>query len=124
VLRPDLDPLRGLLIDRRRRERRRMVRALRSARAGSLFADWPAFLEGLVESPQDGRPDAGRPIVAVAGDRIAVVYRRIVRAGGAIDDASPPEPLHELGKAGRAPVPARVLRRFYPDTVVGRWPRR
>jgi CHAD domain-containing protein len=119
ALRPDLEPLRGLLQRRRAGEQRRMVRALRSARAGSIAADWSTFLSGLVASPPDDRPDAGRTIAAVAGERIAAVYWRIVKAGGAIGDASPPEALHELRKTGKE---LRYLLEFfaglYPGTVV------
>jgi CHAD domain-containing protein len=47
------------------------------------------------------RPLAGLAIEAVAGDRIRSVHRRMVRDGSAIDDASPPEALHDLRKRGK-----------------------
>ena len=47
------------------------------------------------------RPDAARPIAAVAGERIVRVYRRMVKMGRAIDDDSPPEALHDLRKKGK-----------------------
>ncbi len=119
AVRPDLEPLRALVVERRRREQRRMVRALRSARTRSLLADWETFLAELAEAPPADRPDAERRIVDVAGERIAAVYRRMVRDGGAIDDVSPPEALHELRKAGKE---LRYLLEFfaalYPGTVV------
>jgi CHAD domain-containing protein len=119
AVRPDIEPLRALLLDRRRQDQRHMVRALRSARAGSLLVDWSAFLGELVEAPHADRPDAERRIVDVAGERIAAVYRRMVRTGGAIDESSPPEALHELRKTGKE---LRYLLEFfaalYPGTVV------
>jgi CHAD domain-containing protein len=101
AFRADLEPLLSVLRTRRLIARREMVRELRSERATSLLAGWKAFLDGLVELPEDDRPDAARPIGSVAGARIRAVYRRMVRMGRAIDDSSPPEALHELRKKGK-----------------------
>jgi CHAD domain-containing protein len=117
--RSDLEPVRNLLLEHRRRERRRMVQSLRSARLDSLIADWAVFLEGLVALPGADRPDAARPIGEFAGERIARVSRQIVKAGSKIDDASPPERLHDVRKASKE---LRYLLEFfaslYPDEVV------
>jgi CHAD domain-containing protein len=116
--RSQLEPLRRLLSSRRAGERRRMLRALRSARFEALMSEWPAFLEGLGESPDAGA-DAARPIADLAAERIAAVYRRMVRLGRAIDDDSPAERLHDLRKTGKE---LRYLLEFfaslYPDEVV------
>jgi CHAD domain-containing protein len=98
---PGLEPLRELLLERRRRERRRMVRALRSERLTTLLADWGAFLEELVEAPLEDRPDAARPVKEVAAERVRAVYGSMVKAGREIDDASPPAALHDLRKTGK-----------------------
>jgi CHAD domain-containing protein len=95
---PDLEPLRDLLLGHRRREYRRICRALRSTRASALLGGWSAFVEGL---PEAGRPAGARPIDEVAGGRIRAVYRRMLKMGGAIDDASPPQALHDLRKKGK-----------------------
>jgi CHAD domain-containing protein len=63
------------------------------------------------------RPDAGRPIAALAGARIARVYRQMVKAGGAIDDSSPPEALHDLRKKGKE---LRYLLEFFASLFPGR----
>jgi CHAD domain-containing protein len=97
----DLAPLRALLTERRRRERRRMVRALRSPRTLALLDEWPRFLATLPALPGDDRPDAARPVADVAARRIRTVYRRMVRMGSAIDDDSPPVALHDLRKKGK-----------------------
>lgn len=97
----DLEPLHALLVKRRRRERQRMVRSLRSARAGRVLADWSAFVAGLPDAPLEDRPDARRAIDDVAGRRIATVYRGMVKMGSAIDDASQAEALHDLRKKGK-----------------------
>ncbi len=97
----DLVPLAGLLEQRRAAEQRKMVRALRWARTTSLLSDWRAFVGAFAAADEADRPDAARPVIDVAGERIVAVYRRMVRMGRAIDDASPAEALHDLRKKGK-----------------------
>jgi CHAD domain-containing protein len=78
-----------------------MERALRSKRAERALHDWAVLLERLPASPVDDRPDAVTPIGEVAARRIDKVYRRMVKMGAAIDDASPHEALHDLRKKGK-----------------------
>ena len=114
----DVAPLRRLLEDRLRAERATMVSALRSARTRALLDNWADVLDGLVEGDEAERPDAARPVAAVAGERIATVYRRVVRMGRKIDDG-PAEALHDLRKKGKE---LRYLLEFfaslYPPAVV------
>jgi CHAD domain-containing protein len=118
---PDLDPLHGLLKRRRTLERRRLLRALRSERTSKLLAGWAAFLDQLEKGSRTAaaRGAAVEPIADVAGEPIGKVYRRMVKTGGEIDDASPPEALHDLRKQGKE---LRYLLEFfaalYPDRVV------
>jgi CHAD domain-containing protein len=119
-VRPDLDPLLGLLRKRRSGARRRMVRALRSERTSSLLAGWGDFVDRLGSLPVQDRPAAPRPVAAVAGARIAKVYRRMVKMGEAIDELSPSDEYHELRKQGKE---LRYLLELfgaplYPDQVV------
>jgi CHAD domain-containing protein len=100
-MRSDLDPLLAALHSRRELTRGEMVRALASERTSTLFQDWAAFLDELVERPADARPNARLPIGDLAAERIRKVYRRMVRMGGAIDSTSPPEAYHELRKKGK-----------------------
>jgi CHAD domain-containing protein len=99
--RPELGPLRELLVERRVRERRRMVRALRSERTRRLLTDWRLFVTGLEEPGAAAGPAAEYPVGQIASARIAKVYRRIVKAGKRIDDSSQPQALHELRKQGK-----------------------
>jgi len=115
----DVAPLRLLLEQRLAVERRKMVAELKSERTHALLANWSAFLDALVASPEDDRPDAARPVGEVAAERIGKVYRQMVRIGNAIDDDSPHGALHDLRKKGKE---LRYLLEFfsslYPAEVV------
>lgn len=94
AVRQDIEPLQKYLVAEQRRAQRRMVRQLDSSRCQSLLADWEAFLQQPAEL--DGAPNAGRPIAEVASERIWKVYRRVIKEGLAIDQATPAEALHDL----------------------------
>jgi hypothetical protein len=64
-----------------------MLRALRSARAKRALAGWAALVGGLADAPAARRPDAGRPIADVAGERILRVHRRMVKTLKALQDS-------------------------------------
>ena len=115
----DVAPLRRLLEDHLVVERGKMARALRSERTRALLDNWRDYVDRLVSSPDDDRPDAARPVAEVAGERISKVYRQMVKMGSAIDDGSPHEALHDLRKKGKE---LRYLLEFfsslYPSAVV------
>jgi CHAD domain-containing protein len=118
--RHDLEPLRALLTERRVRERRRMVRALRSQRTRTLLGEWKQFVDGLSELPEEDRPDAARPVAEVAARRIAGVYRQMLKMGGAIDEESPPVALHDLRKKGKElRYLLEFFARLFPVATVG-----
>jgi CHAD domain-containing protein len=98
--RDDLGPLRDLLRRRRAKERRAMVRALRSDRTTVLLADWSRLLDAL-EAGHAGGPDARAPVEDLVRERIVRVHRRMIRDGGRIDDGTPAEALHDLRKRGK-----------------------
>jgi CHAD domain-containing protein len=116
---PDVAPLRELLELRLVAERAKMVEGLRSERTRALLDNWGDFLDALVASPEDDRPDAARPVAKVAGERIDKVYRRMVKMGRVIDPDTPHEALHDLRKKGKE---LRYLLEFfaslYPAEVV------
>jgi CHAD domain-containing protein len=96
----DLEPFRAHLTARRRTERRRLIRGLRSSRFTGLMTDWRSALEAA------DRPSAAGPepdIGSLAADRIARAHRRVVKLGsaltraGAADGASGTD-LHSLRK--------------------------
>ncbi|HWE33952.1 MAG TPA: CHAD domain-containing protein [Solirubrobacteraceae bacterium] len=99
--RADLEPLLGVLRAHRLSARREMARELRSDRARELWEQWPEFLHALRAEQIAPGPAGAEKIGPMAGDRIARLYRRMVRTGDAIDDRSPPAALHELRKKGK-----------------------
>jgi CHAD domain-containing protein len=100
-IRGDLDPVLQVLRDRRERAHSGLVRELRSPRATRLLRDWDAYLEELVSSPLDGRPQAQRAIGELAAERTAAVYRRMVKLGNKIGPDSPADSYHEVRKKGK-----------------------
>ena len=100
-VRADLAPVLEVLLARRARARRRTVRALRSERVSRLLSEWGVLLDGLAALPAEERPDAAAPIGALAGERIAKVYKRMVRMGEALGANSPSGEFHELRKQGK-----------------------
>jgi CHAD domain-containing protein len=99
--RADLDPLLDVLRHHREQARAEMTEGLRSERFTTLMAGWSSLLELLPSMPVADRPNGKRPIGELAGERIVKVYKRMVKMGGAIDSASPPEAYHELRKKGK-----------------------
>jgi CHAD domain-containing protein len=101
AMRDDLDPLLDVLQRHREQARDEMEDGLRSERFTTLMSEWTSLLELLPSMPVADRPDAKRPIGELAGERIAKVYKRMVKMGRAIDPGSPPEAYHELRKKGK-----------------------
>jgi CHAD domain-containing protein len=113
----ELGPLNGLLRARRAEELGRMADDLGSPRTRALLDDWSALLAELRAGGgggDGGRGDgggpggggggggpAGQPLRELVGRRIRVVYRRMRRAGAAIDAMTPAEQLHDLRKQGK-----------------------
>jgi CHAD domain-containing protein len=112
-------PLRRLLEEHLRYARATMAAELRADATRALLHNWAEVLDGLVDSDEAGRPDAPRPVTDVAGERIARVYKRMVKMGARIDDDSPAEALHDLRKKGKE---LRYLLEFfapiYPSDIV------
>jgi CHAD domain-containing protein len=86
-----LAPLHAVLARHRTRALAATRRALTAKRTTEALEGWAA-LRALPDTP---------PIEAVASERIARVYRRMVRMGEAIDADSPHEALHDLRKVGK-----------------------
>lgn len=119
-LRRDLEPLVDVLRIHRYRAREAMVSELRSERFSGLRRDWSSFLGIVASLPGKDRPDAERPIGEVAGERIAKVYRQMVKMGRKVDVDSSAEAYHELRKKGKELryLLQLLAAKLYPDEVV------
>ena len=93
----DLDPFLAYLARRRTAERRKLSRALRSARFAAVAGDWRKAL--LV--PRETRGRAGLRAADLSADRTRRAYGRVLKLGSAITPGSPPESLHTLRKRGK-----------------------
>ena len=107
----DLEPFRGYLEQRRRREFRILSRGLKSARFTGLARDWRARLTAIEEgnSGTAGAPvrsgrergAAGETTGALAMERTRAAFAKTVRRGAAITLESPAETLHDLRKRAK-----------------------
>ena len=95
--RADIEPLRDFLIRHRHIEQRAMVKALDSVRYRRLVNNFREFLRRGVPN-RSSLPNATRPVLVVACERIWHVYQRALKQGRAIGAESPAEALHELRK--------------------------
>jgi CHAD domain-containing protein len=95
--RADIEPLRNFLIRHRRIEQRAMVKTLDSVRYRRLVNNWREFLHRSVPN-RSSLPNATRPVLVVACERIWHNYQRALKEGRAIGAESPAEALHELRK--------------------------
>jgi len=92
----DLDPLAAHLTRHRERERRLLVRGLRSPRFARFVAEWRAVLERVAAEGAEGTA-----VGELAADRVRRADRRFVRPGRRITDSSSPRHLHRLRKRGK-----------------------
>jgi CHAD domain-containing protein len=94
-VRDELVPLVGFLEKKKRQRHRLLVRTLDSARYARLTDSWYEFLQ---ESKPEGTsaPNAGRPIAAVARERILRAFHKILEKGSRIGWDTPAEALHRL----------------------------
>ena len=101
----DLDPLAQFLVRKQRREHRRLVAGLNSDRYRRLIASWRAFLDS--PSDDDGKaPNAQRPIIDLANERIWKLFRRVVKDGRKVlamttDPEAHAAALHDLRIEGK-----------------------
>jgi CHAD domain-containing protein len=95
-LAPGLNSLFRDLARQRNREHKTVLRALNSSGYRKIVQHWERFLEKDQPPGADGAPHAATPILELAKEFISRRYRRIIRAGSKITDASPDEDLHRL----------------------------
>lgn len=92
-------PLIDLVRREQRSEQKKMAAHLRTGRYRALLADWSVFLKA---KPVVGQaPEAERPIVDVASERIARKYTRMVARGRKLDPRRATDALHRLRIDGK-----------------------
>jgi CHAD domain-containing protein len=90
-----LDPLFDELAAERKREHASVVRILSGSRYRDLVKNWKKTLDEFGSPPFDAKR-AGAPVDEVAERMIVRRYKRVMAAGGRIDDRSPDTDLHRL----------------------------
>ena len=89
----DLEPLRSYLGARHKEALSALIAALESDRYRQLLAYW--------EHLEKAAPVSSTPAGEFSDARIARAYRRVLKRGGAIDEETPPEALHDLRKRAK-----------------------
>ena len=93
-----LGPLHDFLIAHQKKEQAILAKILNSAKYKNLMKSWQAVLQ----SPLPARstlPNATRPVIVVADERIMKAYNRVIKEGLAITPESHAERLHDLRKS-------------------------
>ena len=96
-VREDLAPLHDFLVNHQKTEQGALAKQLISARYRKLVRDWRKYLQSPLPK-RSTTPNANRPVLDVANERIWKVYRRAIKEGRAIGPETPAEHLHELRK--------------------------
>lgn len=105
----NLLPLHVFLTYKREGAHRTLVQGLRSSRYQRFKQDWREFLDGGFSEGSDMRA------MDMANRCIARLFRHILQEGGAIQERSPPEALHELRKhCKKLRYLIEFFRTFYP----------
>lgn len=107
-----LEPLREFLLKEQQREQKRLAAALSSDRYRELIHSWSGFLTHPPACNSDECPNADRPTIDVARERIWKIYRRIVKKGRRVRPETPVEVLHEIRIDGKK---LRYLLEFFAD---------
>jgi len=99
----DLGPVRDLLAARRDAAQPTLAAVIRSRRYKALLSEWGRIADPSATRPRGAGmpPDGTRPIGEVADGYLWKAYRRVVRGGREISDASPAEMLHDLRKRAK-----------------------
>lgn len=96
----DLAPLRRYLRARHSVALAVLLAALDSERYRQLLTTWEQLEKSQAPSSEPA-PDAATPAGRFSDARIGQAYRRVLKRGRAIDEATPPEDLHDLRKRAK-----------------------
>ena len=115
-LRPAIEPLFEHIRRQRAQARRSVVRRLQSKSYADMLRRWEAFLD---QPPADMpcAPNASRPILEVAQERIARKCRRVIKVGRHLMTAPDEQGLHRLRIECKK---LRYLLEFFTDVLPGK----
>ena len=91
-----LDPLFDALKEEREIELKRLIRTLRSKRYQSILATARESIRDNAEKSHPAAPNADKPVTLLAKRFIRKRYHVVLKKGGAIDDETPDQALHDL----------------------------
>jgi CHAD domain-containing protein len=95
ILRDDIEPLFELLRRKRSRALQDTIDGLNSTRYGQIIQNWAVFLNEPAHLSSLA-PNAGRPVLELAQERIYKRYKRIIKSGKRILEHSEEDRLHAL----------------------------
>ena len=116
----DLIPLRHFLRLHQKQEHARLVETLDSPRYRALTEDWQGYLETPVPKTPP-TPEAARPVLRVASERIWKAHKKVLHEGAAIIDApeTPAEKLHQLRiTCKKLRYLLELFRSLYPPKII------
>jgi CHAD domain-containing protein len=93
----DLNPLHDFLKEHQKKEQAELAAILSSAKYRNLLKGWHTVLQSALPA-RSTLPNATRPVIEVADERIMKIYRRVLKEGLAIHPESHAERLHDLRK--------------------------
>ncbi|MCP4994116.1 MAG: CHAD domain-containing protein, partial [Gammaproteobacteria bacterium] len=94
----DLEPLHDFLRSHQQIAHQEMVKKLNSPHMHKLLKEWRKFLQEPTSVRTASATNAELPVKSVASKRIHSLFQRVLKAGHAINQESPPEAMHELRK--------------------------
>lgn len=118
TMQDDLDPLYEFLLAKQQKAQQELAKKLRTPPYLSKMSEWESFLKAQAPFNPIEYP-AKLTIKQVADRRLWKNYKRVLKEGNAITDASPHEALHELRKSCKK---LRYLMEFfqslYPEKAI------
>ena len=96
--RPDLEPLHAFLRSHQQIAHQEMVKKLNSPHMHKLLKEWRQFLQEPTTVRSASATNAELSVKSVASKRILSLFRRVLKAGRAVNQETPPEAMHDLRK--------------------------
>ncbi|MBT8135437.1 MAG: CHAD domain-containing protein [Gammaproteobacteria bacterium] len=117
-MQPALEPVRRYLVRQHSTEQRRLREWLASPRFRALLANWQKF----IDTPDDGPPEASRPVRELADAKIRAQYQTVLKRGRSIGNKTADAKLHKLRiHTKKLRYLTELFRELYPDKQITRF---